>query len=184
MVTIFYAGLSFYNYHRRCSFFAQHLNPRSKMTTTMFFRFVSFCLFVVVLAALVDIFDMASSTAEFGLMEYSSWSAVHQDNSVVVIAKGNRSKSATVVRTRTEVIWWMAPIATFALVTVFTSTRECWVAGRDFCIAAKKRTIGFFTQKQKFDLPIQYVALIHFRSSLPSPSLSRPSHCVADAFSD
>ena len=169
MITVFYAGLSFYNYHRRCSFFNQHLNPRSKMTTSMFFRFLGFCLFVVLLAAMVDIFDMASLIGESGLLDYTSWSVVHQDNLVPVIFKRDRSKSAAVVRTRTEVIWWMAPIAAFALVAVFASTEECWIAGRQFCITARKRFIDLFTPKQKFDLPIQYVNLFHFRSSSPSP---------------
>jgi hypothetical protein len=125
------------------------------MTTSMFFRFVGFCLFIVLLAALVDIFDMASLIGQSGLLEYTSWSAVHQDDTVLVISNNNRSKSATVVRTRTEVIWWMAPIATFALVAVFASTKECWIAGRDFCTTAKQRVISLFAPKEKFDLPIQ-----------------------------
>lgn len=168
MITVFYAGRSFYNYHRRCSFFNQHLNPRSKMTTSMFFRFLGFCLFIVFLAALMDIFDMASSIGESGLLEYTSWSAVHQDDLVSLISKADKSKSATAVRLRTEVIWWMAPIAAFALVAVFASTEECWIAGQEFCIATRKRLTGLFTPKQKFDLPIQYVSLFHFRSLLPS----------------
>lgn len=183
MITVFYAGRSFYNYHRRCSFFNQHLNPRSKMTTAMFFRFLGFCLFVVLLAAFVDIFDMASSIRESGLLEYTSWSAVHKDDLVSVISKEDRSKSATVIRTRTEVIWWMAPMAAFALVAVFSSTRECWIAGENFCIAAKKRFLGLFTPKQKFDLPIQYVSLFHFRSLLPSPHRF-PSLCCCEPCTD
>ena len=169
MITIFYAGRSFYNYHRRCSFFTQHLNPRSKMTTSMFFRFLTFCLFVALLAAFVDIFDMASLIGESGLLPFSSWSAVHKDDLILVISKGDKSRSASAVRIRTEVIWWMAPMAAFALVAVFASTKECWVAGEHFCIATKKRTVGLFVPKQKFDLPIQYVCLFHFRSLLLSP---------------
>lgn len=180
LITVFYAGLSFYNYHRRCSFFNQHLNPRSKMTTSMFFRFLGFCLFLVVLAALVDIFDMASLIGESGLLEYTSWSAVHQDNSVLVISKQERSRSAAIIRTRTEVIWWMAPIAAFALVAVFASTKECWIAGQDFCIVARKRLVGLFTPKEKFDLPIQYVTLFHFRSFHPSPPPFASSLFVAN----
>jgi hypothetical protein len=186
MVTAFYAGLSFYNYHRRCSFFNQHLNPRSKMTTLMFFRFLGFCLFVVILAALVDIFDMASLIGESGLLEYPSWSAVHQDDVVSVISKDNKSKSATFVRIRTEVIWWMAPIAAFVLVAVFASTEECWTAAQHFCIAARKRFIGLFTPKQKFDLPIQYVTLFRFRSflslALASPLFVANCTLIAVAF--
>ena len=111
---------------------------------------------------------MASSIGQSGLLEYTSWSAVHQDDLVSVISKGDRSKSATVVRIRTEVVWWMAPIATFVLVAVFASTKECWVAGQHFFVAARERLTGLFTPKQKFDLPIQYVSLFHFRSLLPS----------------
>ena len=169
MITIFYAGLSFYNYHRRCSFFNQHLNPRSKMTTAMFFRFVGFCLFIILFVAFVTIFDMASRVGEFGLLEYTSWSAVHQDDLISVIPNKNKSRSAAGARARTEVIWWMAPIAAFVLVAIFASTKECWTAGLHFCISAKKRTVGIFTPKQKFDLPIQYVRLFPFRS-FPSPS--------------
>lgn len=121
----------------------------------MFFRFIGFCLFVVLLTTLVDIFDMASLIGEFGLLDYTSWAAVHQDDSVLVFSKDDKSKSAVVARLRTEVIWWMAPIASFALVAAFASTKECWIAGEHFCIAAKKRVIGLFTPKQKFDLPIQ-----------------------------
>ena len=165
-ITLFYAGLSFYNYHRRCSFFNQHLNPRSKMTTAMFFRFVGFCLFVILLAAFVTIFDMASRVGESGLLEYTSWSAVHQDDLISVISKENKSRSAAGTRGRTEVIWWMAPITAFVLVAIFASTKECWTAGLHFCISARKRTMGLFTPKQKFDLPIQYVRLFLFRSFL------------------
>ena len=159
MITVFYAGLSFYNYHRRCSFFNQHLNPRSNITTAMFFRFVGFCLFIVLLAGFVTVFDMSSLIGESGLLAYRSWSAVHQDDLVSVISKDDRSQSAARARTRTEVIWWMAPIASFVLAAVFASTKECWTAGQDFCITAKKRAIDLFTPKQKFDLPIQYVRL-------------------------
>ena len=155
MTTVFYAGLSFYNYHRRCSFFNQHLNPRSKMTTGMFFRFVGFCLFVVILAAFVTVFDMASRIGESGLLGYSSWSAVHQDDLVPVISKGDRSQSAAGARVRTEVTWWMAPIAAFVLGVVFASTQECWTDGLHLYTSTKKRAIGLFTPKQKFDLPIQ-----------------------------
>jgi len=171
MITVFYAGLSFYNYHRRCSFFNQHLNPRSKMTTAMFFRFVGFCLFVILFAAFVSTFDMVSRIGETGLLEYTSWSAVHQDGLVSVISKGNMSRSAAGARARTEVIWWMAPITAYVLAGIFASTKECWTAGLHFCISAKKRTIGLFTPKQKFDLPIQYVRLFLFRSFLSSLSV-------------
>jgi len=154
-VTVFYAALSFYNYHRRCSFFSQHLNPRSKITTAMFFRFVGFCIFLVLLVAFVTIFDMSSLIAESGLLKYTSWSAVHRNSLVLVISDENRSQPAAATRTRTEVIWWMTPIASFVFAGVFVSTKECWTAGNHFCIAAKKRIIGLFTPKQKFDLPIQ-----------------------------
>ncbi|KAF9647219.1 fungal pheromone STE3G-protein-coupled receptor [Thelephora ganbajun] len=166
MITVFYAGLSFYNYYRRCSFFNQHLNPRSKMTTAMFFRFVGFCLFTVLLVAFANIFDMSSLIGESGLLEYTSWSAVHQDNLTLVISKEDTSQFAAGVRVRTEVTWWMAPIVSFVLAAVFASTKECWIAGQDFCITTKKRTRGLFTPKQKFDLPIQYVRLFPFRSFL------------------
>ena len=169
VVTVFYAGLSFYNYHRRCSFFNQHLNPRSKMTTAMFFRFVGFCLFVILFAGFVNIFDMASRVGESGLLDFTSWSAVHQDDLISVIPKRNKSQTAASARVRTELIWWMAPITAFVLVAIFASTKDCWTAGLHFCISAKKRTIGLFTPKQKFDLPIQYVRLFLFRS-FPSPS--------------
>jgi len=171
MITIFYAGRSFYNYHRRCSFFNQHLNPRSNITTAMFFRFVGFCLFAVLLAGFVVIFDMSSLIGESGLLVYPSWSAVHRDDLVLIISNDDRSQSASGARIRTEVTWWMAPIASFVLTAVFASTKECWIAGRGFCITAKKRAIGLFTPKQKFDLPIQYVRLFLFRSFL---SLSSP----------
>jgi len=134
------------------------------MTTAMFFRFIGFCLFVILLAAFVTIFDMASRVRESGLLEYTSWSAVHQDDLITVISKENKSRSAAGARGRTEVIWWMAPITAFVLVAIFASTKECWTAGLHFCISAKKRTIGLFTPKQKFDLPIQYVRLFLFRS--------------------
>ena len=163
MITVFYAGLSFYNYHRRCSFFNQHLNPRSKMTTSMFFRFIGFCLFVVLFAAIVTIFDMTSRIGEFGLLEYPSWSAVHQDL-ISIVSNEDSSRSAVDARMRTEVAWWMAPIASFVLAAIFASTRECWTAGQNFCISAKDRATGLFTPKQKFDLPIQYVRLFLFRS--------------------
>ena len=159
MITVFYAGLSFYNYHRRCSFFTQHLNPRSKITTAMFFRFVGFCLFVVLLAGFVTIFDMSSLTGESGLLEYTSWSAIHRNDLIFVVSKENRTRSAAGARVRTEVTWWMAPIASFVLCAVFASTKECWTSGREFCITAKERAIGVFTPKDKFDLPIQYVRL-------------------------
>lgn len=165
MITVFYAGLSFYNYHRRCSFFNQHLNPRSKITTAMFFRFVGVCLFVVVLVGFVTIFDMSSLIGESGLLEYTSWSAVHKDNLVFAVSKENGSRSAAGARIRTEVSWWMAPIASFVLGAVFASTKECWTTGREFCIAAKEWAIGLFTPKEKFDLPIQYVRL--FQSDRP-----------------
>jgi len=168
MITVFYAGLSFYNYHRRCSFFSQHLNPRSKMTTAMFFRLVGSCLFIVPLTAFVNIFEMASLIGEFGFLEYTSWSDVHQDNLILVISEENMSQSAAGIRIRTEVIWWMAPIAALVLTAVFASTEECWTAGLQLCIATKKKAIGLFTPKQKFDLPIQYVRLFPFRS-LPFP---------------
>ena len=154
MITVFYAGLSFYNYHRRCSFFNQHLNPRSTMTTAMFFRFVGFCIFVILLAAIVTIFDMSSRISESGLLEYPSWSVVHQDL-ISVVTGENKSRSAVGARTRTEVTWWMAPIASFVLAAIFASTRDCWTAGLHFCISAKKRALGLFAPKQKFDLPIQ-----------------------------
>ena len=165
MITVFYAGLSFYNYHRRCSFFNQHLNPRSKMTTAMFFRFIGFCLFVVLVAALVTIFDMASRIGESGLLEYTSWATVHQ-YLISVVARDNKSQPAVSARIRTEVTWWMAPIASLVLAAIFASIEECWTAGLHFCISAKKRTVGVFTPKQKFDLPIQYVRLFPFRSFL------------------
>ena len=171
MITVFYAGLSFYNYHRRCSFFNQHLNPRSNITTAMFFRFVGFCLFAVLLAGFVTIFDMSSLIGESGLLEYPSWSAVHRDDLVLIISKDDMSRSASGARIRTEVTWWMAPIASFVLVAAFASTKECWIAGRGFCITVKKRAISLFTPKQKFDLPIQYVRLFLFR---PFLSLSPP----------
>ena len=169
MITVFYAGLSFCNYHRRCSFFNQHLNPRSKMTTAMFFRFVGFCLFIVLLAAFVTIFDMASRIGESGILQYTSWSAVHQDDLIPAISNENRSRSSAAARTHTEVVWWMAPIAAFVLAAVFGSTKECWTVGLHFCISTKKRVVGLFTPKQKFDLPIQYVSLFPFRSSLSPP---------------
>jgi hypothetical protein len=122
----------------------------------------------------VTIFDMSSLIRESGLLEYPSWSAIHRDDLVLTISKDDTSQSATGARIRTEVIWWMAPIAAFVLAAVFASTRECWIAGQDFCITAKKRTIGLFTPKQKFDLPIQYVRLFQFRSLL-SRSLSPSS---------
>ena len=165
IITVFYAGLSFYNYHRRCSFFNQHLNPRSKITTTMFFRFVGFCLFAVLLAGIVTIFDMSSMIGESGLLEYTSWSAVHRNDLYSVVSKDNTTRFAAGARVRTEVIWWMAPIASFVLGAVFASTKECWTSGREFCITVKERAIGVFTPKQKFDLPIQYVPL--FQSDRP-----------------
>jgi pheromone a factor receptor len=166
MITVFYAGLSFYNYHRRCSFFNQHLNPRSKMTTAMFFRFVCFCLFLILLVAFVTIFDMAARVEGSGLLKFTSWSAVHKDNLVSVISKENKSQSAARARARTEVTWWMAPITSFVLAAVFASTRDCLTAGLDFCASGNEKVTGLFAPKQKFDLPIQYVRLFLFRSFL------------------
>jgi len=142
------------------------------MTTAMFFRFVGTCLFLVPLTAFANIFEMSSLIGEFGLLEYASWTDVHQDNLILVISKGNGSQSAVSVRIRTEAIWWMAPIAALVLTAVFASTKECWVAGLEFCTTAKERAVGLFTPKQKFDLPIQYVRLFPFRS-LPFFSRSR-----------
>jgi len=112
----------------------------------------------------MPIFDIASRIRESELLEYTSWSAVHRDDLITVISKENKSRSAAGARGRAEVIWWMASITAFVLVAIFASTKECWTAGSHFCISTKKRPIGLFTLKQKFNLPIQYVRLFLFRS--------------------
>jgi len=127
-ITLVYAGLACYNYHRRCTFFSQHLHPRSKVTTALFLRLLTTSVSIAVFVAVVSVFDMVSRL-ESGLKPWISWGQIHSssgDQTIGVVTSHGRSPVEQRALVRTEVGWWLIPLSSILFVVVVGSTNEVY----------------------------------------------------------
>jgi len=137
-------GLSIYNSLRHgSSHFAAHIEMRSPLTSSLFFRRLSTCFITNGIIFVVGLLTLFSASA---IEPWTSWSSVHARMWVIQILT-----SPDDIRTL-QLMWWSVPIVSIVyLILLFTIGEET----RDIIKYLRELFKKYTKQKRVFVLPLQ-----------------------------